>query len=41
LGKEKKTPLYRFVKEAIIRLKGQDFYDELEAAAIHIDEAID
>ncbi|MBK9733751.1 MAG: DUF3109 family protein [Saprospiraceae bacterium] len=32
-GKEEKMPIYRFVKDAIVRLKGQDFYDELVAAA--------
>ncbi len=33
LGKSLKTPIYRFVKEAIIRKFGQGFYDELEAYA--------
>lgn len=32
LGKEKQMPVFRFVKDAIIRLKGEEFYDELEAA---------
>jgi len=33
LGKKNKMPLYKFVKEAIVRKYGADFYDELEAAA--------
>ena len=36
LGNEKKIPVYKFVKEAIIRKKGQDFYEELEAAAEYL-----
>jgi Protein of unknown function (DUF3109) len=32
-GKEYQMPVYQFVKDAIIRKYGQDFYDELEAAA--------
>ena len=32
-GKENQMPVYRFVKDALIRRYGQDFYDELEAAA--------
>ena len=36
-GKENQLPVYRFVKEALIRKYGQDFYDELEAAAVFID----
>lgn len=35
LGKSLKVPVYRFVKDAIIRKYGQEFYDELEAAAIN------
>ncbi len=35
-GKRLKMPIYRFVKDAIIRKKGQDFYDQLEAAADHL-----
>ena len=35
-GKKEKVPLYRFVKDAIIRKKGQDFYDELDAASEHL-----
>jgi len=32
-GKKEKMPLYQFVKDAIIRKKGVEFYEELEAAA--------
>ena len=34
-GKHEKIPVYKFVKEAIIRSKGEAFYEELEAAAEH------
>ncbi len=33
LGEEHQVPIYQFVKEAIIRKYGQDFYDQLDAAA--------
>lgn len=32
-GRELKVPVYQFVKTALIRKYGQDFYDELDAAA--------
>jgi hypothetical protein len=32
-GEKEKIPLYKFVKNALIRKYGQDFYDELEGAA--------
>jgi hypothetical protein len=35
LGKSLKVPVYKFVREALIRKYGQDFYDELDAAAIN------
>lgn len=35
-GKQEKIPVYKFLKEALIRAYGQDFYDELEAAAAYI-----
>jgi len=35
-GKALKVPVYKFLKAAIVRAKGQDFYDQLHAAAIHI-----
>lgn len=37
-GDREKVPIYKFVKDAIIREKGQDFYDELDAAAEHMKE---
>ena len=36
LGKKQSMPVSRFVSEAIIRYKGADFYDELDAAAHHL-----
>ncbi len=33
LGEELKVPIYKFVKEALIRKFGQDWYDELEKVA--------
>jgi Protein of unknown function (DUF3109) len=36
LGKKEKLPVYRFVKNAIIRKYGADFYEELDAAATHL-----
>ncbi len=30
LGAREKVPVYRFLKEAIVRYKGQDFYDQLD-----------
>lgn len=33
LGKREKMPVYRFLKEAIIRRFGADFYEELDGAA--------
>jgi len=33
LGDSLKVPVYQFLKEAIIRSKGEDFYDELAAVA--------
>ncbi|MEM1325039.1 MAG: DUF3109 family protein [Bacteroidota bacterium] len=38
LGKKHKLPVYRFVKDAIIRKYGVDFYEELDAAAAHLTE---
>ncbi|MBK8624745.1 MAG: DUF3109 family protein [Saprospiraceae bacterium] len=32
-GEKEKMPIYKFVKDAIIRKKGEGFYDELDAAA--------
>lgn len=36
LGKKLKVPVYRFLKEAIIRKYGTDFYQSLEATAEHM-----
>lgn len=33
LGEKEKVPVYRFLKEAIVRKYGEDFYEELDAAA--------
>ena len=38
LGDELKVPIYQFLKEAIIRAKDSDFYEELVAAAEHLDK---
>jgi Fe-S-cluster containining protein len=40
-GKENKMPIYKFVKNAIIRKKGRAFYEELEAAAQHFMDSKD
>ena len=36
LGKKEQLPVYRFVKDALIRKYGEAFYEELDAAAIHL-----
>ncbi|MEQ1743847.1 MAG: DUF3109 family protein [Saprospiraceae bacterium] len=33
LGRKEQMPVYRFLREAIVRKYGQDFYDELDGAA--------
>jgi hypothetical protein len=38
LGKKLKVPVYVFLKEAIIRKYGVEFYETLEATAKHLDE---
>jgi hypothetical protein len=38
LGKQLKVPAYVFLKEALIRKYGEDFYETLEATAKHINE---
>lgn len=38
LGESLQVPVYQFLKESITRYKGQDFYDELVAAAKRIGE---
>ena len=39
LGKKEKLPVYRFVKNALVRKYGHDFYDELHAAAEHLNNS--
>ncbi|MEO8720364.1 MAG: DUF3109 family protein [Ginsengibacter sp.] len=39
LGKKLKIPVYKFLKEPIIRKYGKVFYDALEATAKHFDNA--
>ena len=39
LGKKLKVPVYVFLKDALIRKYGTDFYEALEATAKHIDKA--
>ncbi|MEZ5040699.1 MAG: DUF3109 family protein [Saprospiraceae bacterium] len=36
LGKKEQVPVYKFVKEALIRKYGEDFYRELDAAAAYL-----
>jgi len=36
LGKKNKVPVYQFAKNALVRKFGQEFYDELDAAAKHL-----
>ncbi|NND11560.1 MAG: DUF3109 family protein [Flavobacteriaceae bacterium] len=36
LGKELQVPVYKFVKEALIRKFGQDWYDQLEQTAAKV-----
>ncbi len=37
LGEKESLPVYRFLREAIIRKYGEDFYQELEAAAKYLE----
>ena len=37
LGKKEQVPVYQFLKEPIIRKYGDDFYEELDAAAKYIE----
>ncbi len=41
LGKKESVPVYKFLKEAIIRYKGEDFYEELDQAAKHMKNETD
>ena len=36
LGKKLKVPVYRFLKESLVRKFGQHFYDTLDATAFHL-----
>ena len=38
LGKKESVPIYKFLKEAIIRYKGEAFYEELEHAVEYLNE---
>ncbi len=37
-GKKAKLPVYRFAKDALVRKYGQEFYEELDAAAQHLEK---
>ncbi|MEO0775659.1 MAG: DUF3109 family protein [Bacteroidota bacterium] len=37
-GAKAKLPLYRFAREALIRKYGEEFYEELDAAAQHLEK---
>lgn len=41
LGDRLKVPVYKFLKEALIRKYGEDFYQSLEATAKHMEEKED
>ena len=38
LGKKLKVPVYQFLKDALIRKYGEEFYETLEAAALYMEE---
>lgn len=38
LGKKLKIPVYQFLKEPIIRKYGEDFFEALQATAVHFEE---
>jgi len=38
LGERESVPIYQFLKEAIIRYKGEDFFDELDHAVKYLKE---
>jgi hypothetical protein len=38
LGKKLKVPVYVFLKDALVRKYGQDFYEALEATAQHLEQ---
>ncbi len=37
-GKKAKLPVYQFAKDALVRKYGQEFYEELDAAAQHLEK---
>jgi hypothetical protein len=37
LGKRLQVPVYEFLKEALIRKYGEEFYQTLQAAAMHME----
>jgi hypothetical protein len=39
-GEEQKIPVYRFLREAIIRKKGKDWYHELEQVGKDWDNSV-
>lgn len=41
LGEEQQVPVYQFLKEAIIRKYGEDFYEEMDAAAEYVTNGSD
>jgi len=41
LGKELQVPVYRFLKDSLIRKYGEDFYEELTAAADYMNKKTD
>ena len=41
LGKKEQMPVFRFVKDALIRKYGEDFYEQLEAVVEHINSKED
>lgn len=41
LGEKEQLPVYKFLKEAITRKYGEDFYDELDAAAQYMNQKKD
>jgi len=38
LGDSLKVPLYKFLKESLVRKFGEEWYEQLEQAAVHLEE---
>ncbi|MDF1695743.1 MAG: DUF3109 family protein [Saprospiraceae bacterium] len=38
LGKKESVPVYQFLKEAIVRYKGEEFFEELDQAVKHLND---